>query len=78
MMKTRIGKFDPASGTVPVRFEQEGKVHERRVNAVLGEDGDYDAAATKARVEDVAAGVAHKFALGVLGGEAGAPADEGE
>lgn len=28
-MKTRIGKFDAATGTVPVRFEHDGKVHKR-------------------------------------------------
>ena len=66
-MKIKIGKFDPATKTVPVRFEQDGKVHERAVNAMLGDDGAYDAKATKARVAEVAAGVAHKFALGLFG-----------
>jgi hypothetical protein len=66
-MKTRIGKFDAATGTVPVRFEHDGKVHKRPVNAVLKEDGTYDATATAERVEQVATGVEHKFALGLLG-----------
>ncbi len=66
-MKITIGKLDPATGTVPVTFEQDGKSHSRTVNAVIGDDGKHDRAATVARVDEVAAGVAHKFAAGLLG-----------
>lgn len=70
-MKITIGRFDRATGTVPVTFEQDGKVHVRDVNAVIDADGKHDRTATVARVDEVAAGVAHKFALGVLGTVAG-------
>lgn len=66
-MQIAIGRVDRESGTVEVRFEQGGRVHIRRVNAVIGPDGRHDRAATVARVDQVAAGVAHKFALGVIG-----------
>ncbi len=66
-MKIEIGKFDRATGTVPVTFEQDGKRHKRDVNAVIRADGRHDRKATAARVDQVAAGVAHKFALGLLG-----------
>jgi len=61
-----IGKFDPDTRAVPVTFTSGEIVHKRRVNAVLKDDGSYDKAATKSRVEDVARGVAHKIALGVI------------
>lgn len=81
-MKIQIGKLDRATGTVPVTFEQGGKRHVRDVNAVIGADGKHDRAATVARVNEVAGGVANKFAIGVLGGLLGdpiadAPAQEG-
>lgn len=66
-MKITVGRFDAATGTVPVTFEQNGKSHSRQVNAVIGEDGKHDRAATLARVDEVAAGVANKFALGLVG-----------
>ncbi|MCY1672117.1 hypothetical protein OVA07_14005 [Novosphingobium sp. SL115] len=66
-MQTTIGKLDRATGTVPVTFEQNGKRHLRAVNAVIDADGRHDRAATRTRVEEVAQGVAHKFALGLLG-----------
>lgn len=75
-MITTIGKFDRTTGTVPVTFEQDGKVHARAVNAVIDAEGRHDRAATLARVEEVAAGVAHKFALGLLGLLGTAPAQE--
>ena len=75
-MKITIGRFDRATGTVPVTFEQDGKQHERSVNAVIGEDGKHDRAATVARVDEVSAGVAEKFALGLLGSAPGDPVDE--
>lgn len=66
-MKITVGKLDTATGTVPVTFGKDGRTHSRAVNAVFGEDGKHDRAATLARVEEVAAGVANKFALGLLG-----------
>jgi hypothetical protein len=35
-----IGNFDPATNQVPVTFEHAGIVHERTVNACLGETGE--------------------------------------
>lgn len=66
-MKTTIGKFDAETGTVPVRFVHQGVTHSRPVNAVLDENGQYDKAATALRVGEVAIGVGHKIALGVIG-----------
>lgn len=66
-MKITVGRFDAGTGTVPVTFEQNGKSHSRQVNAVIGEDGKHDRAGTLARVDEVAAGVANKFAIGLLG-----------
>lgn len=66
-MKITIGKLERTTGTVPVTFEQDGKIHQRDVNAVIRADGRHDRAATVARVDQVAAGVAHKFAMGLLG-----------
>ncbi len=75
-MKTSIGRFDRTTGTVPVTFEQDGKQHERPVNAVIDADGKHDRAATVARVAEVSAGVAEKFALGLLGSAPSDPVDE--
>ena len=76
-MKITVGRFDSGTGTVPVTFEQDGKSHSRAVNAVIGDDGKHDRAATLARVEEVASGVANKFALGLLGNE-GSASESGE
>lgn len=65
-MTTKIGKFNKSTRTVPVTFISGDIRHERTVNAVLKDDGSYDRAATKARVEEVARGVAHKIGLGVI------------
>lgn len=62
----KIGAFNKDSRTVPVTFTSGDLKHERAVNAVLKHDGSYDKAATKARVEEVGQGVAHKIALGVI------------
>ena len=64
-MDITIGKFDAATKTVPVVFVECEVTHRRAVNAVI-KDGGYDKAATRARVEEVAAGVAHKIAIGVI------------
>ncbi|PKP98001.1 MAG: hypothetical protein CVT74_12350 [Alphaproteobacteria bacterium HGW-Alphaproteobacteria-13] len=69
-MQITIGKYDPASRSVPVTFVGEGPAgdvtHSRRVNAVLTAAGKYDRKATAARVEEVARGVAAKIAAGVI------------
>lgn len=62
----KIGSFDAARRAVPVTFTSGPIVHERDVNAVVKDDGSYDRVATKARVEEVARGVEHKIALGVI------------
>jgi len=53
---------------VQVRFtcSVTGCVHERSVNVCLDGDGVYDAEATLVRVGEVASGVAHKIACGVI------------
>lgn len=66
-MKITIGKFDRATGTVPVTFQDGEKIHSRSINAVIGRGRKHDRAATLKRVDEVAAGVAAKFALGLLG-----------
>jgi hypothetical protein len=65
-MKTKITAFDVDSRTVDVLFTH-GKIkHRRRVNACLTDGGDYDEAATEARVADVARGVLTKIEAGVI------------
>lgn len=66
-MKTVIGAFNADTCTVTVTFTSGDIVHRRNVNAVLKGGGVYDRTATKARVEDVATGVAIKIGLGVIG-----------
>ena len=68
-MKTTIGKFDPKTRTVPVTFTHAAVRPKRAVNACLDDQGAYDAEATRARVADVAQGVAHKIEIGVIGAE---------
>ncbi|MCI4588605.1 hypothetical protein MOK15_00585 [Sphingobium sp. BYY-5] len=65
-LTTKIGAFNADKRTIPVTFTSGDIVHKRDVNAVLKDDGSYDRAATKTRVEDVARGVAHKIGLGVI------------
>lgn len=67
-MKVRINRFDAQTRTVRVRFEHQGVVHRRPVNACLDADGGYDRAATAERVAQVADGVAHKIEAGVITG----------
>lgn len=66
-MKTAIGKYDPATRSVPVVFRHEGVEHSRAVNACHDDAGAYDAKATRERVAQVALGVAAKIAAGVIG-----------
>ncbi len=65
-LKIKIGAYDATTRSVPVTFTSGEIKHMRSVNAVLKGDGAYDKAATKARVDEVARGVAHKIGLGVL------------
>lgn len=65
-MEFAIGAYDEETRTVPVTFTQGEIVHTRAVNACHDEDGSYDAAATAARVDEVAAGVAAKIAVGAI------------
>lgn len=65
-LTTKIGAFSTAKRTVPVTFTAGDIVHTREVNAVVGENGKYDAKATKIRVAEVARGVAAKIDLGVI------------
>lgn len=71
-MKITIGKFDRATGTVPVTFSEGARRHSRAVNAVLAGDGSYDREATRQRAGEVGLGVARKWALGLLGEETAA------
>jgi hypothetical protein len=73
-MDIDIGAFDPEKRSVPVTFTEGDVVHSRDVNACLDEAGDYDPQATSERVQEVAAGVAVKIALGVI--RKAKPADE--
>ena len=75
-VKIRIGKFDAATATVPVTFSDGANRHVRDVRAVLT-DGAYDADATRTRAEEVGAGVAAKWAQGLLRPQE-APEPEGE
>lgn len=62
----KIGTFNADTRSVPVTFTKGEIVHKRDVNAVLRDGGSYDRAGTKARVEEVGQGVAHKIDLGVI------------
>ena len=64
-------KFTKPTGdatVVDVTFTNSSPVftHQRSVNAVFDSDGNYDAAATKVRVAEVALGVENKIAMGVI------------
>ena len=60
---------------VEVTFTNGTITHTRRVNAVFV-DGVYDADATETRVGEVAAGVEHKIAAGVISVSAEEPVGE--
>ena len=53
---------------IQVRFtcSDTDKTHERSVNVCFDADGNYDADATDVRIGEVANGVAHKMACGVI------------
>ena len=68
MVRIRIGKFDDATGEVPVTFSHAGPsgnvTHRRKVRACLDSGGQFDPDATRARVDEVALGVAQKIDAG--------------
>ena len=53
---------------IQVRFtcDDTDKTHERSVNVCFDAGGNYDAEATAVRIGEVAGGVAHKMACGVI------------
>ena len=59
-------RYDAVGQRLTVTFTSGDLVHKRDVNAVVGANGKYDAKATKARVAEVARGVAEKISLGVI------------
>lgn len=73
---TTISGYDAAARTVDVKFASGEIVHRRSVNAVLTADGEYDAEATAARVEEVGLGVAVKIELGVISTPAAPTSEE--
>lgn len=58
--------FSAATRTVSATFDHAGVTHTRDVNACFNEAGEYDEAATEARLEEVGAGVAVKIAAGAI------------
>lgn len=69
-----IGKLDRATGMVQVVFAIPGWRVTRDVRAVLTDRGALDLKATKARCTQIADGLAHKAALGLLDAMPGAEA----
>ena len=65
-MKTTINSTDATAGKASVTFEHAGVTHTRDVNICLDAKGKYDAAATEARIADVARGVEVKIAAGAI------------
>ncbi|MCW2405266.1 hypothetical protein M2336_001895 [Sphingobium sp. B1D7B] len=65
-MKISIGAFNADTNEVPVTLTIDGAKYQRNVRAVLKDDGSYDRAATKNRVEEVARGYPAKIAAGVV------------
>lgn len=65
-MEIAISRLNTSSRKVRATFTQGGLTHTREVNACIREDGTHDVDATRARIAEVAAGVAEKFALGLL------------
>lgn len=51
---------------IKVKFTEGSINHERQVNVCYDADGAYDEAATDLRIAEVAAGVGHKIAAGVI------------
>ncbi|WP_066725213.1 hypothetical protein [Sphingomonas pituitosa] len=65
-MKTTINSVDASAGTASVTFEHDGITHTRDVNICRTAKGKFDAAATDARIADVARGVEVKIAAGAI------------
>lgn len=75
-VKAKIGAYNEETRCVPVTFTAGDIKHKRDVNAVHDESGAYDKAATKERVAQVGAGVAHKIAVGVITNTPASATDE--
>lgn len=73
-MKTTINSVNASAGTASVTFDHGGVSHTRDVNICLNAKGKYDAAATEARIADVARGVEVKIAAGAITNPPPAPA----
>ncbi len=65
-MKITNNGYNAEARTVSATFEHDGVTHTRDVNACFNEAGEYDEAATDARLEEVGAGVAAKIAGGAI------------
>lgn len=65
-MSIHVGALDSTTKTVPVTFTLGKIAHKRRVNAVIKPNGTHDRAATVARVDEVARGVAEKIRIGII------------
>lgn len=65
-MKITLGKLDPATGMIRITFTDGEWIHTRTMNPVLGAAGVLDRKATRARAEEVARGLDHKRALGLI------------
>ena len=62
----RLGKFQAGSGLIDISFRDGAWRHKRQLRAVLDPAGNLDRKATKARADELAAGVARKRALGII------------
>lgn len=65
-MEIKVNGYNADTRTVSVTFDHKGVTHTRDVNACHDGDGGYDEAATAARLEEVATGVAAKIAAGAI------------
>lgn len=65
-MEYTIAPLKRSTGTVSVTFTHNGVTYTRPVNACIREDDTHDIDATRARVAEVALGVARKIEIGVI------------
>lgn len=65
-METTIKFKDEINKQMLVEFKHDGVTHTRYVNAVYTEDGEFDEAANKIRLDEVSSGVKKKIELGVI------------
>lgn len=74
-IKFKITKYDNEAAAVRVTFSKGKRIFKREVNAVMNPDGSINREATRARVAEVATGVAHKMELGLVGEVSGQAQD---